>query len=356
MTRLYDLMENWSVVMEPGNTPPVDIYPFLHWIPESVFGNWRSRASNVGDEMNKLYADTLNKVDERRQHHNMGSFIDRVLDQNDKLGLNRHELYFLGGVCMEGGSDTSSSIIIAFVQAMTKFPEILKKAQKEMDSVVGQDRSPAWSDYEKLPYIATCVKEAQRWRPVVPIAFPHTLTEGTLLRIDHNLSLPRLTQFTDDWVDDKLLPKDTSVFINIYGLHHDEKKFPNHDVFDPDHYKGQTTLAPELASSPDYEARDHYAYGAGRRLCPGIHVAERSLFLAIAKLVWAFDFKPGRNAEGKIVEPDIDNVTGYSEGSLLCAKPFACDIQVRSEKRRQTTLMEYERAEQEVFSKYQYTE
>jgi hypothetical protein len=48
-------MENWSVVMEPGNTPPVDIYPFLHWIPESVFGNWRSRASNVGDEMNSRF-------------------------------------------------------------------------------------------------------------------------------------------------------------------------------------------------------------------------------------------------------------------------------------------------------------
>jgi cytochrome P450 family 619 len=187
MVRLYDLMENWSVVMEPGNTPPVDIYPFLHWIPESVFGNWRSRASNVGDEMNKLYADTLDKVDDRRKHNNMGTFMDKVLDQNEKLGLNRHELYFLGGVCMEGGSDTSSSIIIAFVQAMTKFPEILKKAQKEMDSVVGEDRSPVWSDYEKLPYIATCVKEAQRWRPVVPTAFPHTLTEGTVLRIDFPL-------------------------------------------------------------------------------------------------------------------------------------------------------------------------
>ena len=84
--------------MEPGNTPPVDIYHFLHWVPESVFGNWRSRASNVGHEMNKLYSDTLNKVDERRKDNNMGSFMDRVLDQNEKLGLNRHELYFLGGV------------------------------------------------------------------------------------------------------------------------------------------------------------------------------------------------------------------------------------------------------------------
>ena len=179
MVRLYDLMENWSVVMEPGNTPPVDIYPFLHWIPERVFGNWVSRASNVGDEMNKLYTDMLMKVEERRKTvGDQGTFMDKVLDQNEKLGFNRHELYFLGGVLMEGGSDTSSSIVIAFVQAMTKWPEIQAKAHAEIDSVIGADRSPMWSDYGKLPYIAACVKEAMRWRPVVPLAFPHALAEG----------------------------------------------------------------------------------------------------------------------------------------------------------------------------------
>ena len=65
MKRLYDLMENWSVVMEPGNTPPVDIFPFLHWIPEAVFDRWRSRASDVGDEMNGLYSDMLKQIEAR---------------------------------------------------------------------------------------------------------------------------------------------------------------------------------------------------------------------------------------------------------------------------------------------------
>ena len=179
MTRLYDLMENWSVVMEPGNTPPVDIYPILHWIPQQLFGNWRARASNVGDEMNKLYSDMLTKLETRRQTSgSKGSFMDGVLDQNEKLNLNRHELYFLGGVLMEGGSDTSSSIIISFVQAMTKWPHLLARAQEEMDRVVGEDRSPLWSDYDKLPYIAACVKESMRWRPVAPTGFPHALSEG----------------------------------------------------------------------------------------------------------------------------------------------------------------------------------
>ena len=179
MTKLYALMENWSEVMETGNTPPVDIFPFLHWIPEQFFGMWVSRAKDVGKEMNELYAEYLDLVIQRRKvEGNKESFLDKVLDQEDKLGFNRHQLYFLGGVLMEGGSDTSSSIIIAFIHAMTKWPEIQKRAQKEIDAVIGDDRTPVWSDYENLPYVAATVKEAMRWRPVVPLVFPHVLTEG----------------------------------------------------------------------------------------------------------------------------------------------------------------------------------
>lgn len=99
MKRLYDLMENWSVVMEPGNTPPVDIFPFLHWVPEGVFGKWRSRASNVGDEMNGLYSDMLVQLEKRREKvGSRGCFMDRVLDQTEKTELNRHQTWFLVSV------------------------------------------------------------------------------------------------------------------------------------------------------------------------------------------------------------------------------------------------------------------
>lgn len=129
--------------------------------------------------MNELYAEYLDLVIQRRKvEGNKESFLDKVLDQEDKLGFNRHQLYFLGGVLMEGGSDTSSSIIIAFIHAMTKWPEIQKRAQKEIDAVIGDGRTPVWSDYENLPYVAATVKEAMRWRPVVPLVFPHVLAEG----------------------------------------------------------------------------------------------------------------------------------------------------------------------------------
>ena len=116
--------------------------------------------------MNSLYNDMLTGLEKRRDAvGGKFSFMDRVLDQKEKLELNRHQLYFLGGTMMEGASDTSSSIIIAAIQAFTKWPEVTRKAQKEIDAVMGEDRSPVWSDYAELPYVAATVKEAMRWRP-----------------------------------------------------------------------------------------------------------------------------------------------------------------------------------------------
>lgn len=177
-------MDNWSEVMEIGATPPVDMFPFLKLIPERFLGNWKSRVTKVQNQMNSLYMETLEHViDRRKSIGSRGSFMDRVLDKNDKLGLTPHQLYFLGGVAMEGGSDTSSGIIIVCIQALTKYPGVLKKAQQEIDSVVDESRTPLWSDFAKLPYITAVVKEAVRWRSVGGLGFPHTLTQGMFISL-----------------------------------------------------------------------------------------------------------------------------------------------------------------------------
>lgn len=62
-------------------------------------------------------------------------------------------------------------------------------------------------------------------------------------------------------VDGYLLPKGSILFLNVWGVHHDSKRFPNPDVFDPDHFKGQTALAAEYANVADPDGRDHYGYG-----------------------------------------------------------------------------------------------
>ncbi|KAE8337413.1 hypothetical protein BDV24DRAFT_154362 [Aspergillus arachidicola] len=328
MQRLYTLMEHWSEVMEIGSTPPVDIFPLLKLLPQKLLGGWWSRTTQVRDEMNSLYYDLVEHVRRRRTNCGGGtSFMDKLLDQSKDLGLTDHQIAFLGGVALEGGSDTSSAVITSCIHAMVEWPEVQAKAQAEIDGVMGDSRSPLWSDFSKLPYVTQVVKESQRWRPIGGTGFPHSLSE-------------------DQWINGKLLPKGATVVINLWDMHHDEKRYADDDVFNPDRFEGFTQLASEYVGSSDYEKRDHYAYGNGRRICPGMHLGERNIFLGIAKLLWAFKFEKAIDNSGKLIDTDRTYETGYSEGLLINANPFPCRVTVRSKERAATIAREFKQMEE----------
>ena len=78
--------------------------------------------------------------------------------------------------------------------------------------------------------------------------------------------------------------------------------------------------------------RDHYSYGAGRRICPGIHLAERTQWRVVAKLLWAFDIRPGLDDEGNEVELDTD---AYAKGFLTQPLPYKVRFVPRSEKHKE---------------------
>lgn len=61
------------------------------------------------------------------------------------------------------------SAIYSLFLAMTLFPEVQKKAQAEIDAVVGNDRLPSFSDRSQLPYVEALVKEVLRWNVVAPL-------------------------------------------------------------------------------------------------------------------------------------------------------------------------------------------
>ncbi len=61
----------------------------------------------------------------------------------------------------------------AFMQAMMVFEDVQKKAQEEIDRVVGPGRLPEVDDYPNLPYIRCCIKETLRWMPTVILGVPH---------------------------------------------------------------------------------------------------------------------------------------------------------------------------------------
>ncbi len=60
---------------------------------------------------------------------------------------------------------------------MAMYPDVQKRAQEEIDRVVGTGRMPTFEDREQLPYVDAILKEALRWQPPVPLGVPHRVIE-----------------------------------------------------------------------------------------------------------------------------------------------------------------------------------
>lgn len=108
------------------------------------------------------------------------SFTKLLLDEahaNGTLTPSReHTIKWAAASLYSGGADTTVSSISTFFLSSLLFPSVQKRAQEELDRVIGPDRLPSFADRDKLPYIDAMVKEVLRWGPVGPLAVPHRST------------------------------------------------------------------------------------------------------------------------------------------------------------------------------------
>jgi hypothetical protein len=147
------------------------------------------------------------------------------------------------------------------------------------------------------------------------------------------------------------LPQDSTVIFNIWGIHHDPERYPSPQKFDPSRFANHLGLASVYTNS-GHDKRDHFAYGAGRRICPGIHLAERALFLATARVLWAFSIKHKLDGNGSAIPISVDPESAYRDGFLNQCKPFEVDLTPRSQQRQDTMMVSYAKAEVDVLSSY----
>lgn len=125
------------------------------------------------------------------------------------------------------------------------------------------------------------------------------------------------------------------------AIHRDPSLFPNPDVFDPSRYLDKPLAAADYINTSDPDARDHFTYGAGRRVCPGVHVAERSLFINIVRVIWGFNINKAKGPDGRLIEPTTAMVPGF----LSIPEPFDCEFVPRSARHDKIIREEFTKAE-----------
>ncbi|KAL4923087.1 cytochrome P450 [Aspergillus undulatus] len=299
-------LENTTAALVPG-TWLVDAVPILRHVPAWFPGaGFRLTAQLLWQDLQSMADVPFRFVQEQINVHSVqGSYVANLLKDRDIPSGSKEEtdvkwtavsLYF-------GGADTTVSTISSFYLAMALYPDVQKRAQEEIDRVVGRDRLPGYEDRDNLPYINALVKEALRWHPVTPMGVAHSSME-------------------DDVCDGYHIPKGSIIMPNIWAFCHDPKDYKDAMSFKPERFLGDN---PEL---DPYS----FAFGFGRRICPGRILADSNIYLTISMSLAAFNI-------GKAVRDgkEIDVQPHFLPGMISHPAPFVVSIKLRDPKYEEIT-------------------
>ncbi|KAG0705769.1 cytochrome P450 [Suillus ampliporus] len=235
-----ELMVMAGKILHPGNYYLVDSIPWLKYLP------WQ------------LNVDHLNRVKEQMQSKaDTGpSFAKFILENSHVYGLSESDIASLAGVFFAGGSSTISGAICTVLMAAVCFPEEQAKVQAELDVVIGRHRAPTFADQKSLPRLNAFISEALRWRPVTSGVLAHQTSKEVI------------------W-ENYCIPAGTTVIGNLWSISRDPEVYPEPNAFKPQRW------------IDDHELK-FFVYGFGRRVCPGRHFANRSIFITSLLIMWSF--------------------------------------------------------------------
>ncbi|RDB21787.1 hypothetical protein Hypma_010853 [Hypsizygus marmoreus] len=281
-----DAMAGFSRASDPGWW--VDSIPFLRHIPWLPF---QQAARGMRADLVRLYDVPFGFVKEEMERGTAKpSFTSDFLE--DKKGAATPEdeelIQAAAASLYSGGADTTPSSLTSFILAMTLNPVVQTRAQNDIDALMkassAAPRLPTIADKERLPYVSALVKEVWRWNPVVPLGLPHLVTE-------------------DDEYRGYTIEKGTVVWANIWSILHDEEIFPDSFTFKPERFLDSEGISETGGAAEAVMS----AFGFGRRVCPGLHLAENTVFIAVVTMLYFFNItKAIDETTGKEIAPEED--------------------------------------------------
>ncbi|TFK21782.1 cytochrome P450 [Coprinopsis marcescibilis] len=293
----------------PGKRYLVDLIPAMKYIPEWFPGaNFQKDAKEGRRLMNEFLNTPFAQAEQAALRGTiLPSLVSRAMDDiRDGIypdpDLAYQTMKETAATFYAAASATTTTSVNNFILSMMMHPDIQKKAQKELDSVVGSGRLPQFSDAPQLPYIFAVLKESMRWRPTSGLGLPHMCVE-------------------DDIYKGYLIPKGALVMANQWLMQQNPVKYPEPHKFIPERFL-------TADGKPNTDAPDPYevSFGFGRRVCPGSHIATAINFMAAATLLSLFEISKPLDEHGKEIEPSMEVTTGVTAQPL----PFKCSFTLRS--------------------------
>lgn len=229
-------------------------------------------------------------------------------------GLSEEHLIWVTTGVVKAGFETTAATLKTLVLHLAANPKVQETVEEELIRVVGPSRLPIFADMPQLPYIRACVKEALRMNPILSPGIRH-FTEQDIVYKEH------------------VIPKGTILLANTAFLHFDALRFERPFEFMPERYLDHTLYSSEYAAMGDPFKRDHFTFSTGRRTCPGARLAENSLDIALAGIMWTFKIYPP--LENGIEKEMVVGEGLYLDAGFTIPKPFAVRFVPKSQGRRE---------------------
>ncbi|KAI0792429.1 cytochrome P450 monooxygenase [Abortiporus biennis] len=286
----------------------VDFFPFLKHYPEWLPGSgFITRAKELRALIHETHIRPLQIVKQKMTEGVAGhSLAAELYERSYRNGTVEQDEEDIKGVTSQlygAGTETTSSTITAFMLAMVRHPEVQKKAQEEVDRIVGTERLPDFEDRASMPYIDALLLELYRYHSALPLGVPHRSVQ-------------------DDEYNGLFIPAKTTMIFNLWGMSHNPEMYPDPDVFRPERFldidqKSLDSISPKS-----------FMFGFGRRLCPGRDLAEGSLFLVITGILATMNIGKVRDENSKEITPPY----AFTGGFASAPKPFQFTAKPRSQK------------------------
>lgn len=273
-----------------------DFFPFMWWLG---FKGIEKRLMAMHEKRDKFMQDLIDG--HRRMRFNPSSdgrkktMIEILLSlhESDPEYYTDETIKSLMLVLLHAGTDTSVGTMEWAMSCLLNNPEILKKAQTEIDNRVGQDQLINESDLGELSYLRCIINETLRIHPVTPLLVPHESSEECR-------------------VGGYRIPSGTMLFVNLWGIQNDPKVWEDPGKFNPERFEGIEGTRDGFKLMP---------FGSGRRGCPGESLAMRMVGLVLGSLIQCFDWER--------VGKDREDMTEGTGVTVSKAKPLLAKCRLR---------------------------
>ncbi|XP_055343575.1 cytochrome P450 2C15-like isoform X2 [Paramacrobiotus metropolitanus] len=265
--RLMELFAENNILA--GFNRPLQIFPILRLIPFSKFRrDYLALMRNI-NELHEFIGVLIKKHGIKETSDGVRDYVTAFLQtqelekNNPNSTFDDEQLVISVRTLFGAGTDTTAGTLCWCLLYMIEHPEVQRKVQEEIDQLLGNSQLVTMEHKVNLPYTEATIMEVQRNSPAVPAT-----GRGV----------------TDDIIHDGyLIPKGSHIAVNMYGVHHDARYFPQPETFRPERFideKGRI-----------FRPDAFMPFASGKRMCLGESLARMELFLFFSNILKHFDVR-----------------------------------------------------------------